>query len=100
MVEKMFGWMMPRGAEKLTLSKLNMAGMGTMMMKGIMKKKNAASLSELIQSAKNQGVRFIACSTSMDLMGIKHEELIDGVEDGGVAMYLDHAESGNVNLFI
>ncbi len=100
LVEKMFGRMMPRGAEKLTLSKMNMAGMGTAMMKGIMKRKNAASLPDLIQSALKQGVRMVACSMSMDLMGIKREELIDGVEMGGVAMYLDQAEAGNVNLFI
>ncbi|MFA5863579.1 MAG: FAD-dependent oxidoreductase [Phycisphaerae bacterium] len=100
LIERMFGWMMPRGAEKLVLSKMNMGGMGTMMMKGIMKKKNAASLSELIRSAQKQGVRMVACSMSMDLMGIKHEELIDGIEEGGVAMYLDRAEAGNVNLFI
>ena len=96
----MFGRMMPRGAEKLTLSKMNMAGMGTAMMKGIMKRKNAASLPDLIHSALKQGVRMVACSMSMDLMGIKREELIDGVEMGGVAMYLDQAEAGNVNLFI
>lgn len=100
LVERMFGWMMPCGAEKLTLSKMNMAGMGTAMMKGIMKNKNAASLPDLIQSAQKQGVRMVACSMSMDLMGIKREELIDGVQEGGVAMYLDHAEAGNVNLFI
>lgn len=100
MIESMFGFMMPRGAEKLSLSKMNMGGMGLRMIKGIMKKKNVASLSELIASAQASGVRLVACTMSMDLMGIKQEELIDGVETGGVAMYLQHAESGNVNLFI
>ena len=100
LIEKMFGMMMPRGAKKLALSKMHMMGMGTTMMKGIMKKKNAASLPELIDSAKNAGVRLVACTMSMDMMGIKKEELIDGVEEGGVAMYLSHAEEGNVNLFI
>ena len=100
MIEKMFGMMMPRGAEKLALSKMHMMGMGTSMMKGIMKKKNAASLPELIESARKAGVRLVACTMSMDMMGIKKEELIDGVEEGGVAMYLNHAEEGNVNLFI
>ncbi|MBL7215629.1 MAG: FAD-dependent oxidoreductase [Phycisphaerae bacterium] len=99
-IEKMFGFMMPRGAEKTTLSKMNMAGMGTMMIKGIMKKKNVASLSELIDKAKENGVRLVACAMSMDLMGIHKEELIDGVEEGGVAMYLNQAESAGVNLFI
>ena len=99
-IETMFGWMMPRGPEKTKLSKMNMAGMGTMMIKGIMKKKNVSSLPELIQKAKENGVKLVACAMSMDLMGIKQEELIDGVEEGGVAMYLNKAESAGVNLFI
>ncbi|MGE5293482.1 MAG: FAD-dependent oxidoreductase [Solirubrobacterales bacterium] len=99
-IERMFGWMMPRGAAKTTLSKMNMAGMGTAMIKGIMKKKNVLSLPELIASAKSNGVRLVACNMTMDLMGIKREELIDGVEEGGVAAYLDRAGSANVNLFI
>lgn len=100
LIEKMFGFMMPKGPEKLSLSKMNMGGMGLQMIKGIMKKKNVASLTELIMSAKLAGAKLVACSMSMDLMGIKLEELIDGVETGGVAMYLDNAERGNVNLFI
>ncbi len=100
LIEAMFGFMMPRGAEKLSLSKMNMGGMGLQMIKGIMKKKNVASLPELMGSAKLAGAKLVACTMSMDLMGIKKEELIDGVETGGVAMYLDRAESGNVNLFI
>jgi len=99
-VEKMFGWMMPRGADRLNLSKMNMGGMGKRMIQGIMRKKNVSSLPELIQSAQDDGVRLVACSMSMDLMGIKREELIDGVEEGGVASYLHTAESGNVNLFV
>lgn len=99
-VERMFGWMMPRGAGKTTLSKMNLAGMGTAMMKGIMKKKNVLSLPELIAAAQKSGVRLVACTMTMDLMGIKREELIDGVEEGGVATYLDRAGSANVNLFI
>ena len=100
LVERMFGWMMPRGAERLKLSQMNMGGMGAAMIKGIMRKKNVAPLPELIRSAQEAGVRLIACSMSMDLMGIHREELIDGIEEGGVAMYLNRAESGNVNLFI
>jgi NADPH-dependent 2,4-dienoyl-CoA reductase/sulfur reductase-like enzyme/peroxiredoxin family protein/TusA-related sulfurtransferase/rhodanese-related sulfurtransferase len=99
-IEAMFGFMMPRGVEKLSLSKMNMGGMGLQMIKGIMKQKNVSSLPELIASAQAGGVRLVACTMSMDLMGIKKEELIDGVETGGVAMYLDRAENGNVNLFI
>ena len=100
MIESMFGWMMPRGADKLKLSQMNMAGMGLAMIKRLMKKKNVPSLPELIASAQKAGVRLVACCMSMDLMGIKREELIDGIEEGGVAMYLDSAEAGNVNLFI
>jgi peroxiredoxin family protein len=70
------------------------------MMKGIMRKKNVNSLPELIDSAKQAGVKLVACTMTMDLMGIQREELIDGIEEGGVAMYLDRAEAGNVNLFI
>jgi NADPH-dependent 2,4-dienoyl-CoA reductase/sulfur reductase-like enzyme/peroxiredoxin family protein/rhodanese-related sulfurtransferase/TusA-related sulfurtransferase len=99
-METMFGWMMPRGALKLSLSKMNMAGVGTRMMKGIMKSKNVASLPDLMANALRNHVRLVACSMSMGVMGIKREELIEGVEEGGVAMYLDHAEAGNVNLFI
>jgi peroxiredoxin family protein/rhodanese-related sulfurtransferase/TusA-related sulfurtransferase len=100
LVEGMFGWMMPRGADRLGLSKMNMGGIGPAMIKGIMRKKNVATLPELIQSAKESGVRLVACTMSMDLMGIRREELIDGIEEGGVAMYLNRAEAGNVNLFI
>ncbi|HEX3000713.1 MAG TPA: DsrE/DsrF/DrsH-like family protein, partial [Armatimonadota bacterium] len=100
LVERMFGAMMPRGAERLALSRMNMAGMGLAMIKGIMRKKKVSSLPELIESARRAGVRLVACAMSMELMGIKQEELIDGVEEGGVAAYLGAAEGGNVNLFI
>ena len=100
LVESMFGWMMPRGAEKLSLSKMNMGGMGTMMMKQVMQKKNVYSLPKLIESAKDQGVRLVACTMSMDVMGIRAEELIDGVEFGGVASFLDSAGRSRTSLFI
>lgn len=100
LVERMFGWMMPRGAGKLKLSQMNMGGMGLAMIKGIMRKKNVPSLPELIGAAQMAGVKLVACTMSMDLMGIRPEELIDGVDSGGVAMYLGRAEEGNVNLFI
>ncbi len=100
LIEKMFAIMMPRGASKLKLSKMNMAGLGTAMMKGVMRQKNVSSLEELIEKAIASGIKLVACTMSMEIMGIKKEELIDGVELGGVAMYLDHAEAGNVNLFI
>jgi peroxiredoxin family protein len=77
-----------------------MGGMGLAMIKGIMRKKGVPALSDLIASAQAAGVRLVACSMSMDLMGIRREELINGIEEGGVAMYLDSAEAGAVNLFI
>ena len=92
--------MMPRGAEKLALSKMHLGGMGLSMIKGIMRQKKVPMLSDLIGSARHAGVKLVACSMSMDLMGIKKEELIDGVEEGGVAAYLNAAEQGTVNLFI
>jgi len=99
-MDRMFGWMMPKGPEKLKLSKMNMAGMGTAMMKRVMKQKNVQSLPELIALAQEQGVQLVACTMSMDVMGIKREELIDGIEEGGVATYLANAETADVNLFI
>lgn len=99
-IERLFGWMMPRGAAKLGLSKMNFAGMGAAMMRGIMRKKNVSALPELIESAQAMGVRMIACTMSMDVMGIKEEELIDGIEFAGVATYLGEADQANVNLFI
>jgi len=97
---KMFGFMLPASSKKLSLSKMNMGGIGSKMMRSIMKSKNIESLENLMQQAKNNGVEFIACSMSMDVMGIKKEELMDGVTIGGVAAYLDRAENANVNLFI
>lgn len=99
-IEKMFGMMLPRGASKLKLSKMNMGGMGTAMMKYIMNDKNIDSLEDMMKKAMENGVKLIACSMSMDVMGIRKEELIDGVEIGGVGTYLGDAEESNVNLFI
>ena len=99
LIEKMFGKMMPQGPDKLALSQLHMGGMGTAMMKGVMKQKNVSTLPELIKSAQANGVKMVACTMTMDLMGIKSEELIDGIEEGGVAMYIDHL-GNNANLFI
>ena len=99
-IEKMFGVMLPKGAGRLKLSKMNMGGMGTAMMKGIMKDKNIDSLETMMKKAMENGVKIIACSMSMDVMGIRPEELIDGVEIGGVGTYLGDAEESDVNLFI
>ncbi|MEG1997446.1 MAG: DsrE/DsrF/DrsH-like family protein, partial [Clostridiales bacterium] len=99
-MESLFGAMMPRGSGKLKLSKMNMGGMGTAMMKKIMQDKNVDSLEQLIKKAMAAGVKIVACTMSMDVMGIKEEELIPGVALGGVGAYLGDAEESNVNLFI
>ena len=99
-VEKMFGTMLPRGTKELGLSRMNMGGVGTKMMRAIMKDKNIDSLEDMMKKAMENGVRIVACSMSMDVMGIRKEELIDGVEIGGVGTYLADAEESNVNLFI
>ena len=99
-IDKIFGLMMPQGAEKLTLSKMNMGGLGTFIMKKVMKYKNISTLNELIKQAQNQGIKFIACKMSMDVMGIKEEELIDNVEIAGVAKYIAESNNSNSNLFI
>lgn len=99
-MEAMFGKMLPRGTEKLRLSRMNMGGMGTEMMKRIMNDKNVDSLEDLMKKAMANGVKLMACTMSMDVMGIRPEELIDGVELAGVGTYLGDAEESNVNLFI
>lgn len=99
-IEKMFGIMMPRGSKKLKLSNMNMMGMGAKMIRGVMKDKNITSLEDLIKSAINGGANIVACQMSMDVMGIKKEELIDGITIGGVGYYLGEASESNINLFI
>ncbi len=99
-LDHMFGVMMPRGSKKLKLSNMNMMGMGGKMIRMVMKNKNISSLEELIQSAIDNGIEIVACQMSMDVMGLKKEELIDGVKIGGVGYYLGEAEDSNVNLFI
>lgn len=97
---KMFGWMLPTHSGKLKLSKMNMGGAGSWMMRLIMKRKRIDSLEILIQQAIDNGVEMIACTMSMDVMGVQKEELMDNVTLGGVASYLERAEEANVNLFI
>lgn len=97
---KMFGMMLPSGSLKLKLSKMNMFGMGSRMMRFLMKRKGIDSLESLRSQALAQGVEFIACQMSMDMMGIHREELLDEVTIGGVATYMERADKANVNLFI
>lgn len=97
---KMFGMMLPSHSGKLSLSKLNMWGMGSFMMRVIMKKRKIDSLESLMQQAIDGGAEMIACTMSMDVMGVKREELLDNVQLGGVAAYMERAEHANMNLFI
>ncbi|WP_278530710.1 DsrE/DsrF/DrsH-like family protein, partial [Bacteroides acidifaciens] len=97
---KMFGMMLPSSSKKLKLSKMSMGGIGGKMMRYIMKEKGIDSLESLRQQALENGVEFIACQMSMDVMGVKKEELLDDVTIGGVATYMERADNANVNLFI
>lgn len=99
-MDKMFSLMMPRGSKRLKLSKMNMLGLGGKMIRKVMKDKNVSSLEDLIKAAMCNGVEIVACQMSMDVMGIKQEELLDGIKVGGVGYYLGEAEDSNVNLFI
>lgn len=101
-MSKMFGFMLPKGSTKLKLSKLNMMGMGTEMLKSLMKKKRVASLEEMIQTAAELGVEINVCEMSMDLMGFKREEIIDypHLSYCGVGTYLTDAEESRIQLFI
>jgi len=99
-ISKMFSGMMPRGTKKLKLSNMNMLGMGPKMIRMVMRKHNVDSVEDMLKMAMDNGVRMVACNMSMDLMGITKEELIDGVELGGVASMLGAAEDSNMSLFI
>ncbi len=99
-LEKMFAKMMPKGPSKLPISNMNMGGVGAKMIKYVMDKKSVDNLSDLIRNATEMGIEMVACSMSMDVMGIKKEELIDGIQIGGVATYLGKAEESNINLFV
>lgn len=97
---KMFGAMLPKSAKQLSLSHLNMGGIGSAMMKSRMKAKNVDMVETMMAQAIQSGARLIACQMSMDIMGVKKEELLDGVEVGGVATYMEAASRAGVNLFI
>ena len=102
MMGKMFGAMLPKGPGAVKSSKMNMGGMGTAMMKSVMKQKNIASLEEMIALAEELGVRIYVCEMSMDMMGFKREEFIDykGLDFAGVATFLAEAQNAKVQLFI
>jgi len=102
MMSKMFGTMLPKGTGEVKLSKMNMGGMGTTMMKSLMKKKNVASLEDMLALAEELGVKIYVCEMSMDLMGFKREEMVqyDGLEFCGVAKFLEEAHNSRIQLFI
>jgi len=100
LVSRMFGFMLPKGAKKLALSKMNMAGMGTAMMKQVMARQNVLSLPELIAQARELGVQFIACEMAMNVMGLRREELIDVDSVAGVASFAELAKNAGTTLFI
>ena len=101
-MSKMFGAMLPEGTSAVKLSKMNMGGMGTAMMKSLMKKKNVASLEQMLEMASELGVRIFICEMSMDLMGFKREEIIDypDLTYCGVAKFLEEAHNSRIQLFI
>lgn len=99
-MDKMFGWMMPKGIGELPLSRMHFWGMGTAMMKYRMRSKNLPDVQGMLDQARKSGVRLVACSMSMEAMGIREEELIEGVEIGGVADFLGAASKTGVNLFL
>jgi peroxiredoxin family protein len=101
LARRILGWMNPGGAARLKLSKLHMFGLGTGMMKGLMKQERMPSLDELIAIASSLGVHFVACTTSMNLMGVTEDDFIPEVKEfAGAATYLGAAQQGRVNLFI
>lgn len=99
-LQKMFGMMMPHGPSHLTLSHMNFGGVGPKLMSRAMSDQHVATIEEMIETAREQGVKFVACTMSMDVMGIRAEELIDDIEYAGAATYLAEADEANLNLFI
>ena len=100
LLQKAFAMMMPQGPKHLRLSHMNFAGVGPRLMQKMMREERVMPLQDLIDSAQEQGVKMVACAMSMDIMGLKKEELIDGLEYAGVAAYLGDTDEANVNLFI
>lgn len=99
-LEKVITWMRPKGPTKLPTSKMNFGGIGPKLFKYIMGKKNIETVSSLMEMAMEFGLRIVACQMSMDVMGIKKEDLLDGIEVGGVAVFLGESYSSNTTLFV
>jgi len=100
LVEKMFGWMMPNGPNRLKLSNMHMGGLGSKLLKREMSKKGVLSLPHLIDKAREEGIKMVACTMSMNIMGIREEELIDGIDYAGVASFVDIANESESTLFV
>ena len=100
LLHKAFAFMMPKDANHTTLSQMNMAGMGTAMIKGVMKKNGVASLPELMTSAIEGGANIVGCTMTMDLLGIAESDLLEGIKFGGVATFLGEAAESKTTLFI
>jgi peroxiredoxin family protein len=96
----MFAVMTPRSLAKMPVSKMNFGGVGSAMLKRMMKEKDVASIDDLFAMAREMGVTIVACTMSMDVMGIAREELVDGIGLGGVATFLGDAARSKVTLFI
>lgn len=99
-LQRAFCTMMPRGPGKLPLSKMNFAGVGPVLMRKAMREANVDTLAEMLETAKEQEIRMVACTMSMDVLGLTKDDLIDGIEFAGVATYFDYADDANVNLLI
>jgi peroxiredoxin family protein len=100
LTEKLMALMSPSGSQSLPLSKMNFFGVGARMLRAMMREKNVSSLEDLIQMARDLGVRMVVCEMSRDVMGITDEELLGGVEFGGVASFLGDALKSRATLFI
>jgi peroxiredoxin family protein len=100
LLQKAFGAMLPVGPARLGLSRMNFGGLGAVMMRRVMRQQNVSTLAELVDTAREQGVKMVVCTMSMDVMGFQKEELIDGLDFAGVATYLGEADEANVNMFI
>ncbi len=100
LLEKMVLWMRPKGVDKLPTSKMNFGGVGPKLFRFMMGRKNVESLGSLVSMAQEFGLKIIACQMSMDVMGIKKEDLLDGIEVGGVAAFLESSYKSNTTLFI
>ncbi|MEJ5384037.1 MAG: DsrE/DsrF/DrsH-like family protein [Fimbriimonadales bacterium] len=98
--QKLMGWMTPVGTRGLGVSKMNFGGIGAKMLRAMMRQQGVPQIEEMAQMARDLGVRIVACQMSMDVMGIHKEELVDGIEVGGVATFLGDATRSKATLFI